>query len=100
MSEVGAKIKTRNLTSGTWSTDNKKQSQGRVSPKKTRIAGYTCGRFCLTLVSMGHSHQIAARVTPETKAKFRALAEQQQMTESALLKQLIELNAGAAGYRR
>lgn len=40
---------------------------------------------------MDHSHHIAARVSPETKAKFRALAEQQQMTESALLKQLIEL---------
>lgn len=40
---------------------------------------------------MGTSHLIAARVSPETKAKFRALAEQQHMTESALLKQLIEL---------
>ena len=40
---------------------------------------------------MGTSHVIAARVSPDTKAKFRALAEQQQMTESALLKQLIEL---------
>jgi hypothetical protein len=39
---------------------------------------------------MGASHLIAARVSPETKAKFRALAEQQQMTESAVLKQLIE----------
>jgi len=41
--------------------------------------------------SMGTSHLIAARASPETKAKFRALAEQQQMTESALLKQLIDL---------
>lgn len=40
---------------------------------------------------MGTSQLIAARVSPETKAKFRALAEQQQMTESALLKQHIEL---------
>jgi len=40
---------------------------------------------------MSKSHLIAARVSPETKAKFRSLAEQQQMTESALLKQLIEL---------
>jgi len=54
-------------------------------------AGYACGRFCLTLWSMGTSSLIAARVSPETKAKFRSLAEQQQMTESALLKQLIEL---------
>jgi predicted HicB family RNase H-like nuclease len=42
-------------------------------------------------MSMGHPHHIAARVSPETKAKLRAVAEQQQMTESALLKQLIEL---------
>jgi hypothetical protein len=41
---------------------------------------------------MGTSPLIAARVSPETKAKFRRLAEQQQMTESALLKQLIELS--------
>lgn len=40
---------------------------------------------------MGTSQLIAARVSPETKANFRALAEQQQMTESALLKQLVEL---------
>lgn len=40
---------------------------------------------------MGWSHLIAARVSPETKVKFRTLAEQQQITESALLKQLIEL---------
>ncbi|WP_129647922.1 plasmid mobilization relaxosome protein MobC [Peristeroidobacter agariperforans] len=40
---------------------------------------------------MGTSPFIAARVSPETKAKFRMLAEQQQMTESALLKQLIDL---------
>jgi hypothetical protein len=40
---------------------------------------------------MGASHLIAACVSQETKAKFRGLAEQQQMTESALLKQLIEL---------
>jgi hypothetical protein len=40
---------------------------------------------------MGTSHLIAARVSPETKVRFRTLAEQQQMTESALLKQLIEL---------
>lgn len=60
-------------------------------PNFPRNAGYACGCFCLTLWSMGTSHLIAGRVSPETKANFRALAEQQQMTESALLKQLVEL---------
>jgi hypothetical protein len=47
---------------------------------------------------MGTSHLIAARVSPETKARFRALAEQQQMTESALLKQFIELSVRRMGH--
>lgn len=47
---------------------------------------------------MGTSPLIAARVSPETKAKFRALAEQQQMTESALLKQFIELTLRRVGH--
>lgn len=47
---------------------------------------------------MGTSPLIAARVSPETKAKFRALAEQQQMTESALLKQFIELTVRRVGH--
>lgn len=34
---------------------------------------------------------IAARVTPETKLRLRALAEQHHITESALLKRLIDL---------
>jgi predicted transcriptional regulator len=37
------------------------------------------------------SHFIAARVSPETKARLRTLAEQRQLSESALLKRLLEL---------
>lgn len=37
------------------------------------------------------SHFIAARVSPETKARLRSLAEQRQLSESALLKRLLEL---------
>lgn len=40
---------------------------------------------------MGITHVIAARVSPESKARFRSLAEQQQMTESALLKRLVDM---------
>lgn len=39
---------------------------------------------------MAATQLIAARVSPETKAKFRALAERQQVTESVLLKQLVD----------
>jgi hypothetical protein len=34
---------------------------------------------------------IAARVTPETKARLRALAQQHQVTDSVLLKRLVEM---------
>lgn len=37
------------------------------------------------------SHFIAARVSPETKTRLKALAEQRQLSESALLKRLLEL---------
>jgi hypothetical protein len=43
------------------------------------------------LASMAAIQLIAARVSSETKAHFRALAERQQLTESALLKRLITL---------
>ncbi|HEY0464129.1 MAG TPA: hypothetical protein VGC79_07975 [Polyangiaceae bacterium] len=43
------------------------------------------------LASMAATELIAARVTLETKAHFRALADRQQLTESALLKRLITL---------
>ena len=34
---------------------------------------------------------IAARVTPETKARLHSLAQQHQVTESALLKRFVEM---------
>jgi Bacterial mobilisation protein (MobC) len=40
---------------------------------------------------MAATDLIAARVSPETKALFRTLAERQQMTESALLKRMVDL---------
>ena len=43
------------------------------------------------LASMAATELIAARVTSETKARFRALAERQQLTESVLLKRMIDL---------
>jgi hypothetical protein len=53
------------------------------------------------LASMAATQLIAARVTPDTKADFRALADRQQLTESALLKRLITLTiqsvSGAGG---
>ena len=39
---------------------------------------------------MAATHLIAARVSPETKERFRALAERQQVTESVLLKRLVD----------
>jgi hypothetical protein len=40
---------------------------------------------------------IAARVSPETKMRLRALAERQQLSESALLKRLVDLMLQTAG---
>jgi hypothetical protein len=40
---------------------------------------------------MSATQLIAARVTRDTKLRFRALAEQQQLTESGMLKRMIEL---------
>lgn len=40
---------------------------------------------------MAATQLIAARVTLETKTRFRALAERQQLTESVLLKRMIDL---------
>lgn len=41
---------------------------------------------------MAATHLIAARVSTETKALLRTIAEQQQLTESALLKRLVDLD--------
>lgn len=52
------------------------------------------------LSPMAATQLIAARVTSETKARFRALAERQQLTESVLLKRTIDLmllSVGTAG---
>lgn len=43
------------------------------------------------------SHFIAARVSPETKARLKMLAEQRQLSESALLKRLLELTLDGVG---
>lgn len=45
---------------------------------------------------MVDSHFIAARVSPEMKARLRALADQRQTSESALLKRLIEVTLEGA----
>jgi hypothetical protein len=45
---------------------------------------------------MVDSHFIAARVSPETKARLRALAAQRQTSESALLKRLLEMTLEGA----
>lgn len=46
---------------------------------------------------MAASLLIATRVTSETKASFRALAERQGLTESALLKRMIDLSLQSVG---
>jgi hypothetical protein len=43
---------------------------------------------------MAATHLIAARVPPETKARFRMMAEQQLVTESVLLKRLVDSMVG------
>ena len=55
------------------------------------------GRFALRMWLMGSTHLIAACVSPETKARFCSFAEQQQMSESALLKRLVDLAMRGAG---
>jgi hypothetical protein len=49
------------------------------------------------LASMAASQLIAARVTPETKARFRALAEHHHLTESTMLKRMIDLTLRSVG---
>jgi hypothetical protein len=46
---------------------------------------------------MNADHFIAARVSSETKSRLRALAERQQLSESALLKRLVEMTLRGAG---
>jgi hypothetical protein len=46
---------------------------------------------------MAATHLIAARVSEETKMRFRSLAERQQVTESVLLKRLIDSAVHSVG---
>src|SRR5215831_9483558 len=46
---------------------------------------------------MAASQLIAARVTSETKARFRALAEFQHLTESTMLKRMIDFAIRSVG---
>jgi hypothetical protein len=48
---------------------------------------------------MADTSLIGARVSEETKAAFRSVAEQQGLSESALLKQLLAVMVGQAGGR-
>jgi predicted DNA-binding protein len=48
------------------------------------------------MVAMAADQFIAARVSSETKDRLKALAHQRQVSESALLKHLLELTLGAA----
>jgi hypothetical protein len=46
---------------------------------------------------MAADHLIAARVSADTKARLRALAAQQGLTESAILKRLLDSALAASG---
>jgi hypothetical protein len=46
------------------------------------------------------NHFIAARVSPEMKARLKVLADQRQVSESALLKQLLEITLDGTSVPR
>jgi predicted DNA-binding protein len=50
---------------------------------------HAVGGSCLTIIPVTASAFIPLRVTPETKLRLRALAQRENQTESALLKQLL-----------
>lgn len=54
------------------------------------MAGLPAGRWCLTLVAMRSTKLITARVPPETKAKFQALAESYGLNESRFMRSLVD----------
>lgn len=60
------------------------------------IAGLAFCRCCHTLPHVAADRFIQCRVSAETKARLRACAQREQVTESALLKRLLDvtLNAG------
>ncbi|MBV6416215.1 MAG: hypothetical protein CMLOHMNK_00746 [Steroidobacteraceae bacterium] len=54
----------------------------------------------LNTVAMVANHFIAARVSPEMKVRIKALANQRQLSESALLKQLLVVTLDGAAVPR
>jgi antitoxin component of RelBE/YafQ-DinJ toxin-antitoxin module len=58
--------------------------------KKPRNAGLAAGRCRLKIMPMVDRALIACSVTSETKARVRALAEREGITESTLVRQLLD----------
>src|ERR1700730_16246752 len=56
-----------------------------------RNAGLPIGGCCHTIVAMAADSFIQCRVSAATKEALRAAAERQQLSESALIKRMIEL---------
>ena len=69
----------------------------RVFAQREHKPGLACGRGCWTMIPVAADAFITARVTSETKALMRGLAERQGVTESRLLKDLIEVTLRNAG---
>jgi len=63
----------------------------KVSPPIGEECRIASRRLVFHTHPMAATQLIAARVTPETKAHVRALAQRQELTESAFLKRLIDL---------
>jgi antitoxin component of RelBE/YafQ-DinJ toxin-antitoxin module len=56
-----------------------------------RNAGLPIGRYCHTIIAMAADSFIQCRVSAETKEALHAAAERQQLSESALVKRMIDL---------
>jgi predicted DNA binding CopG/RHH family protein len=65
--------------------------------KETKNAGLAAGCCRLKISGMPEFALIACRVTSETKARVRCLAEREGITESTLLRQLLEVVLLTAG---
>jgi hypothetical protein len=61
------------------------------------IAGLALSRCCHTIVAVAAEAFIQCRVAPTTKAALRAAADRQQLTETALLKRMLNLVLHTAG---
>lgn len=59
--------------------------------KSRRNAGLPIGRCCHTIIVMAADSFIQCRVSAATKEALRAAAERQQLSESALVKRMIDL---------